>query len=137
MLRGIEANLLGFRFAARHERNETSDTSTVARIIDQFMPQAPKKRAGQAARRQPDVTIVATSSQTPTVADVQLTLLDDAAQARPGEVREMIELLSLSTSLSPPAPDAWRETIGMFDDDPYMQEIFTEVIRINEASRPD
>ena len=137
MLRGIKANLLGFRFAAIYDSTKTSDTSTVARIIDQFMPRAPKKRAGQAARLQPGATAVTTSGQTPTVEDVQLTVLDPAAQARRTEVREMIELLSLSTSLSPPAPDAWRETIGMFDDDPYMQEIFAEVVRINEVSRPD
>jgi hypothetical protein len=46
------------------------------------------------------------------------------------EVAELKEAVANGT----PAKD-WRRTIGMFTDDPGMQEVFREAMKIREADR--
>ena len=41
----------------------------------------------------------------------------------------------LAQSTSPPATQGWRSTLGMFADDPIMQEIDEEGRKIREADR--
>ena len=46
---------------------------------------------------------------------------------------EIAELRGLRSDT--PAPDAWRRTVGRFDDDPIIGELIEEGRRIREADR--
>jgi hypothetical protein len=47
--------------------------------------------------------------------------------------RQLSQLMRMS--LRAPSEDAWKSTIGMFQDDPVMKEVQEEGRRIREADR--
>ena len=44
-------------------------------------------------------------------------------------------ILARLTSLPSPAPDAWQQTVGMFDGDPILREITDEAARLRAEER--
>lgn len=58
------------------------------------------------------------------------TTLEDRVSTLEEQVAKLMESI-----LSPPREKDWRSTIGMFKDDPVMQEIQQEGQKIREADR--
>ena len=56
--------------------------------------------------------------------------LEQRVQALETQYAELLEIVQQK-----PAPDAWRKVVGMFADDPQIEQIHQETQRIREEDR--
>jgi hypothetical protein len=81
--------------------------------------------------------LVLTLVQTLAAEDTAIRRADSGGPVSVADVDEVNMALALArlAALPPPAQDAWRQTVGMFGNDPILREITDEAARLRAAER--
>jgi hypothetical protein len=56
-------------------------------------------------------------------------------EERVAALEQQVAELRAAAQANGEQPSSWRRTLGMFTDDPGMQELFAEAVKIREADR--